>query len=284
MNIENLINEEIKKILKENNLIKEDDKSLQKSQAVKNINQHIRLLKYLKNTIKQIKLPPEYEKMIELVKAANTGKFLTEFLGVKDDMPVKVNAVLSSPLELISAVIDEVINVAYKNATQKLKEAKEGGLPPLDSLGKEYDPKNFYSSKRKEKERKKDMVTKPVVDPGLFKEDLKKREVFNLIQKLEKKAEHWKMIADRTQDEKEKIKADDMSKQFSGKAEQLKQRYGIEQKPEYSDEDIFEEGSPLDIDYPEQDDTIEPNDNISNEPPSIPMIDGDLEKDVELRK
>jgi len=129
------------------------DPAQQKKMAIENVNKHFRLLKLLKSTIKQIKMPDEFSKMSEMVKNSNTPSFLSQFLGVKDDVPVKVEALLTNPLGVIQSVIDEVIGSAYKNAKQKLTEDKNivGGIKRLgledpDMLKKKHDKKKKTST------------------------------------------------------------------------------------------------------------------------------------------
>lgn len=157
--IKQLIFEEIQKMVTEAAI----DPAQQKKMAIENINKHFRMLKLLKSTAKQIKMPEEFLKMSELVKNSNTPTFLSQFLGVKDDIPIKVSALLTDPLAVIQSVVDEIIKTAYRNAKQKLTENKDinGGIKRL----------GLDDYKMKHDKKKGKVIPPPVLDTKDFKKE-----------------------------------------------------------------------------------------------------------------
>lgn len=144
---------DIRKIIQEEymSVIDEQFTDDQKQIAIQNINKRVRLLKLLKSTTKQIKMPQEYIKMSEELKKADTMAFLQQFLQIKDDIPVKIEAILLNPLGVIQTIVDEVINGSLKRAKEKLQEAEI--KMPKD--------KDYYKKRHKDKERKKGNLKTP---------------------------------------------------------------------------------------------------------------------------
>jgi hypothetical protein len=215
MDIKKIIQEEYRNVIDEQTI----DPN-QKQTAIQNVNRHIRLLKLMKANIDQIKMPPEYEKMAEELKKADTATFLQQFLQVKDDIPVKIGSILTDPLAVIQAVIHEVINGALKKAREKLQ---EGSLP---NLTKDFKAK--HDKKIAKKFGKK-------IPPAKLDES---EDIKNTISKLEKDAKKWQELSakrhqrgDLESSKMAKIKAQEVFE----KAKELRKQHNV--RPEIWEEE-----------------------------------------------
>jgi hypothetical protein len=89
-----------------------------------NISQQIRVLKFMQETLKQIKIPIELKNMVDQIKKSKTSDFLKQVLGVDETIPIKVSSVLENPLELLQAIMGQIVKVAIEKGNKKLTEGK----------------------------------------------------------------------------------------------------------------------------------------------------------------
>jgi len=194
--------------------------------------QQIKLLRIMRETLGKITVPPEIDKLAAQVKKAKTTEFLTQVLNVDESIPVRLSSALESPLQLIQAVIDEIINVAINKTREKLSEGieeAEGDLPDLFN-----DPLEKYLAKKRKKA--KHNPPPPNLDENEAQEyELAKKQ----LRQLDKQVEKLTYLAGKKRDAGRDNAAKATLAKAHGlrnQASQLRQKHGIPEPMEENEE------------------------------------------------
>ena len=223
-------------------LIKEEYRAYFKEQqgdpkkALKaNASQQIRLLRFMRETLKQIKVPQEIDNITKQLQKAKTTEFLTQVLNVDESIPVRLSSALESPLQLIQAVIDEIINVSINKTREKLAEGllveEAGHLPDLFD-----DPLEKHLAKKRKKE--KNSPPPPNLDET---EDQEYEGAKKQLQKLDNQVRKLTYLAGKKRDagrDNAAALALEKAHNLKTQASQLRQKHGI---PEPMEENAEQE-------------------------------------------
>ena len=85
-----------------------------------NISQQLRILKFMQETLKDIQTPTELQNMISQIQKSKTSDFLKQVLNIDETIPIKVSSILENPLELLQAIMGEIIKVATEKGNKKI--------------------------------------------------------------------------------------------------------------------------------------------------------------------
>jgi hypothetical protein len=198
--------------------------SVDTNQVMKqNISQHLRILKFMQETLKQINTPTELQNMISQIQKSKTVDFLKQVLNVDETIPIKVSSILENPLELLQAIMGEIIKVATEKGNKKIT---EGNMLETNTI-EEKDIKYYIREPeaRLEKHKKKIKTLPP---PPVLEEDQIAEGFFPVkseIEKLEKKGKKYQELASKRWDqgrEQASQIAMNMAHQYFDKANELR--------------------------------------------------------------